>query len=114
MARRRWLSLRELASAPATATVASAWGAGAALPFLPRAVVPSATMSLAAASAVGFVIGYGWFLTGGAECDRADCGWLAELFYETWFVGFVLLIAAGCGLIVAAIRGMVRWHRLRR
>ncbi len=82
--------------------------------LVPEAVVPSAAMRLAAASTVAFVIGYGWFLTGGAECDRADCGWLAELFYETSFVGFVLLVAAVCGLIVAAIRGTVRWHRLRR
>ncbi len=65
-------------------------------------------MRLAAASTVAFVIGYGWFPTGGAECDRADCGWLQDLFYEMSFVGFVLLIAAVCGLIVAAIRGMVR------
>lgn len=70
-------------------------------------------MRLAIASTVAFVIGYGWFLAGGAECDRADCGWLAELFYETLFVGSVLLIAAVCGLAVAAIRGMFRWHRLR-
>jgi hypothetical protein len=70
-------------------------------------------MRLAAASTVGFVIGYGWFLTGGAECDRADCGSLQELFYETWFVGFALLVAAVCGLIVAAIRGLVLWQRRR-
>ncbi len=70
-------------------------------------------MRLAVAWGLGLVIGWGWFLAGGAECDRADCGWFQALLYNTWPLGFVLMIVSFCGLVVATIRRVLSWHRDR-
>jgi len=38
---------------------------------------------------------------------------VAAALYDTWLVDLALLIASVCGLLVAAIRGVVRWRRRR-